>query len=147
MVSFMTMKKKPAKALEAEGKDFVLKVTKEEYTLESRRRLGSKKKSLGTLGSGSLSGSSAAHRSSLPKKGSEGDITHAKLHSLLRDGSLRVVKANYKYDYSAILEGSFANIQRRPNATLAPPAKEQKPIEKVKKNEGFVFFRPGQKRI
>jgi hypothetical protein len=99
------------------------------------------------LNSGSLSGSSHAHRNSLTKKGSEGDIHHVKLQSLLKDGSLRVIKTSIKYDYSAILEGSFANIQRRNNTTANPqPAKEQKPIEKVKKNEGFVFFRPGQKR-
>jgi len=120
----MTMKKKPEKMLDSsDRKDFILKVTKEEYTLESKNRLKSKK-SLGTLNSGSRSGSIHAHRSSLSKKGSEGDLHHARLHNLLKDGSLRVIKTSIKYDYSAILEGSFGNIQRRNNTTTNPqPAK------------------------
>lgn len=97
------------------------------------------------MNSGSLSGSSNHRNNSLTKKGSEGDIQHAKLHSLLKDGSLKMIKTCVKYDYSAILEGSFANIQKR-NTTTAPVIKESKPIEKVKKNEGFVFFRPGQRK-
>ena len=70
MVSFMTMKKKPTKVTEAGDNDFILKVTKEEYTIE--RKMKSKKKSLGTLhsvGSGSLS-RSINQRHSLSKKGS-----------------------------------------------------------------------------
>lgn len=147
MVSFLTMKKKPAKVLESsDNNDFIIKVTKEEYTLESGKRMRSKKKSLGTLNSGSLSGSSN-NRNSLSRKVSEGDVNH-KLQSLLKDGSLKVVKTSIKYDYSAILESSFANIQRRNNMTNNPALRkeESKPIEKVKKNEGFVFFRPNQKK-
>lgn len=132
MVSFMTMKKKPAKVLDTSDNDFIIKVTKEEYTLASKKRNRSKKKSLGTLNSansGSLSRSSN-NRNSLTKKGSEGDINHAKLQNLLKDASLKVVKAS-KYDYSAIFERSAANIQqRRHNATNNPNLKkeESKPI-------------------
>jgi hypothetical protein len=95
----------------------------------------SKKKSLGTLNSGSLSGSSN-NKNSLTRKLSDGDINHIKLQSLLKDGSLKVTKTSIKYDYSAILESSFANIQRRTNVTSNPNLKkeESKPIEKVKKN-------------
>jgi len=57
MVSFMTMNKKPEKMLDSsDRKDLILKVTKEEDTLQSRNRLESKK-SFGTLNSGSQSGS------------------------------------------------------------------------------------------
>jgi hypothetical protein len=70
-----------------------------------------------------MSGSSN-QRKSLTKKGSEGNINYAQLQSLLKDGSLKVVKTSIKYDYSAILESSFANIQRRKNTTLNPQLKK-----------------------
>lgn len=60
--------------------------------------------------------------------------------------SLKIIKTKVEYDYSAILDASKSKIQTRSKNITANDKKSGNDIttklNKAKKNEGFVFYRP-----
>jgi hypothetical protein len=73
----------------------------------------------------------------------------------LKDPNIKITKTTVEYDYNAIMEGSKSNLQFR-NKTMQPDVNQKTTtnessgknkfeitnINKAKKDQGFVFYRP-----